>query len=70
MYFLDISKLLKEFFKTLYEVTASTKISLLKLGIRKDVDVTVNKESMNNSSSKNVFLRLTFFTLLQLLVAA
>ena len=28
---------------------------LLKLGIRKDVEVSVNKESMSKRSSKNVF---------------
>ena len=39
-------------------------------GIRKGVAVSVNKESMNESSSKNVFLRFQFFTLLHLLVAA
>ena len=45
------------FFKTPYEVTASTKknMLLLKSGIRKDVAVSVNRESMNKSSSKNYF---------------
>ena len=49
---LDIPKLLKQFFlKTIYKVTASVnKDALVKVGIR-------NEESMNKSSSKNLFLR-------------
>ena len=48
-----------------------TKILLLKSSIRKDViAASVNKESMNKSSSENVFLRFYFFTLLHLLVVA
>ena len=59
-----IPKHLKQFFKTLYEVTASTNklldfykqfvrfLLLLKSGIRKDVAVSVNKEPMNKCSSK------------------
>ena len=39
-------------------------------GIRVDIAVSVNKESMNKSSCKNVFLRFYLFTLLKLLVAA
>ena len=34
-----------------------TKALLLKSGVRKDVAVSVDKESINKSSSKNVFLR-------------
>ena len=47
-----------------------TKTLLLKSGIKKDVAVSVNKESVNKNSSKNVFLRFYFFTLLHLLVVA
>ena len=46
-----------ETLRTLYEVTASTiKKLLLHSGFRKDVAVSVNKESMSKSISKNVFL--------------
>ena len=46
-----------KFFKKNYEVTVlQTKISLLKSDIRNDVAVSVNKESINKSSSKIVFL--------------
>ena len=44
------------------------KASWLKSGIRKDVTVSANQESMNKSNSANVFLR--FSTLLKLLVVA
>ena len=43
-------------------------VIIKKSGIRKDVAVSVNKKSMHKSSSKNVFLRLQFFTLLQVAV--
>ena len=47
----------KFFLKKIYEVTVlQTKISLLKSDIRNDVAVSVNKESINKSSSKIVFL--------------
>ena len=59
----------EQFFKTLYEVAPSTtKIFLLKSGIIKNVNKE-NKESMNKSSSKNVFLRFQLFTLRHILVA-
>ena len=58
---------LKHFMKWLL---LETKILLLKSSIRKDFAVSVNKASMNKSSSKNVFLKLKVFTLLHLLVAA
>ena len=46
----------EQFFKTLYEVTTTAiKIFLLKSGIIKDINK--EKESVNKSSSKNVFLR-------------
>ena len=42
-------------------MTASNKkLLLLKSGINKDVAVSVNKESVNKSSSKNSFLRFSF----------
>ena len=47
-----------------------TKILLLKSGIRKDVAVSINKESMNKSSSKLYFSGFSFFTLLLVLLAA
>ena len=47
---------LKHFMKWL--LLLQTKILLLKSGLRKDVTVSVNRESMNKSSSKNVFLRI------------
>ena len=43
---------------------------MLKSGIRKDAAVSVNKKSLNKSSSKNLFLRFYIFTLLHLLMAA
>ena len=43
---------------------------MLKSGIRKDVTASVNKELMNKSSSKNVFLRFQLFTLLHVSLAA
>ena len=50
-------------------MTASTnKVILVKVG--KDVAVSVNKETMNESSSKNIFLRFQLVTLLHLLVTA
>ena len=64
---LNIPKLLRHFMKWLLP---QTKILLLKSGIRKDVAASINKKSMNKSSTKNVFLRFYFFTLLNLLVAA
>ena len=67
-----IPKHLKQFFKTLYEVTASTNklldfykqfvrfLLLLKSGIRKDVAVSVNKETMNKCSSKKYLSGFSF----------
>ena len=58
----DIPKLLKKFFKILFKVTGSAnKVILLKLVITKDITVSVNKESMNKSSYKNVFLRFQLY---------
>ena len=46
------------FFKTFYQVTASTnKDIIVEAGYQKDVAVSVNKKSMNKSSSRNVFPR-------------
>ena len=50
-------KTFRSFFKTLYEVTASTNKDILNSSIRKHVAGSLNKESMNKKSSKNVFLR-------------
>ena len=40
---------------------SANKVILLKLVITKDITVSVNKESMNKSSYKNVFLRFQLY---------
>ena len=58
---MGITKLLKGFFKRLYEVAASTNKGIIViLGIRKDVAVLVSKDSMNKSSLKMYFSGFSF----------